>query len=176
MTDWHFHPNLVDLIIVCFVALSIVISLMRGFIREALSLTTLVLAIYVAFTFSTTLAETLSGIISSASTRTVVAFIGLFLVVFISGAVVNILISRLVSVSGFGLIDRILGVFFGAARGIIVLGLIIMLIKGTSLTERGWWRHSELIPLFTPLTTALENLFPKESKTTNAPMLHEKKQ
>lgn len=169
------HLNLVDFIILGFIVLSIIISLLRGFVREALSLVTLLIAVYVAFSLSSSVAPILSGMISSESTRTVVAFIGLFLLILIAGAIINFLIGRLISVSGFGPFDRLLGILFGAARGILVLALLVLMIQGTSLTERGWWRHSQLIPLFEPVTAMMKDLFPKQAKQVDALMLHEEK-
>lgn len=170
-----FHLNVADFIILGIITLSILISLLRGFIREALSLATWLIAAYLAFTFSHSLSDSLSGLISSDSTRTVVAFVGIFLFIVIFGAIFNFFIGRLITVSGLGLIDRFLGLFFGAARGILVVALVVMMIKGTSLIDRKWWQQSQLIPQFQPITATMEDLFPNQAEKVDALMLHEEK-
>lgn len=168
------HLNTADFIIIGFILLSVLISLSRGFVREALSLATWVIAAYVAFTYAHDSADLLKGMIENPHTRTIVAFAALFLFVVIVGGLFNYFVGRVISISGLGFFDRILGIVFGAARGILVVALVIIMIKGTSLVERGWWRHSQLIPLFSPLTLSLESLFPKHSDEKLI-MLHEQK-
>jgi membrane protein required for colicin V production len=166
----HFitHLNVADFIIAGIVLLSILISLLRGFIREALSLATWLIGVYLAFTLSTPLSEALSGVISSSSTRMVIAFVGIFLSIVILGAILNFFVGKLITVTGLGLIDRLLGVIFGAARGILVIALVLLMIKGSSLTDRSWWRHSQLIPEFAPITLKMEALFPKKAELEKA--------
>lgn len=169
-----FHLNTTDFIIIGFILLSVLISLSRGFVREALSLLTWLLAAYVAFTYAHESADLIKGMIQNPHTRTIVAFVALFLFVVIVGGLFNYFVGRVISISGLGFFDRILGIAFGAARGILVVALIIIMIKGTSLVERGWWRHSQLIPQFTPLTQTMEDLFPKQAEDKLI-MLHEEK-
>jgi membrane protein required for colicin V production len=166
----HFIVNLnvADFIIAGIVLLSILISLLRGFIREALSLATWLIGAYLAFTLSTPLSEALSGVISSSSTRMVIAFAGIFLSIVILGAILNFFVGKLITVTGLGLIDRLLGVIFGAARGILVIALILLMIKGSSLTDRSWWRHSQLIPEFAPIILKMAALFPNKVELEKA--------
>jgi len=154
--------NVADSIIIGIVAISVVVSLLRGFVREALSLATWVIAVYVAYEFSGALGGQLASIIKSGSTRTVVAFIGIFVVIMIGGAILNFFIGRLISVSGLGLLDRLLGVLFGIARGLLMVALVVLMIQASPLAERHWWRESQLIPELLPVTKMMQDLFPKD--------------
>lgn len=154
--------NVADFIVVGIVGISVVVSLLRGFVREALSLVTWIIAVYVAYEFSSTIGGQLAGFIKSGSTRTVVAFIGIFLVIMIAGAILNFFIGRLISVSGLGIVDRLLGVLFGVARGILMVALVVLMIQASPLAERHWWRESQLIPQVLPITKTMQNLFPKD--------------
>ena len=164
MMDFFTQFNTADFVILGVITLSVLISLLRGFVREALSLTTWLIAAYLAFTFSSSVGEKLSGMISSAPTRTIVAFIAILVGVMILGAILNFFIARIITLSGLGIFDRFLGIFFGAARGFLLLALVILMIQGTSLTERKWWQGSQLIPLFQPLTAEMAGLFPKQTE------------
>jgi membrane protein required for colicin V production len=175
MIDFVTNLNTADFIIVGIIVLSVLISLLRGFIRESLSLLTWLIAAYLAFSLSAGLGEKLSGMISSSSTRMVVAFIGIFLVVIIVGAILSFFISRLISLTGLGLIDRLLGIIFGAARGILMVALVVLMIKGSSMTDRDWWKGSQLIPQFQPITAGMESLFPKQAEQVDALMHNEDK-
>ncbi len=157
-----FALNVADFIIIGIVALSVIISLLRGFIREALSLATWIIAAYLAYTLSSSTGLLLSDYISSAATRSGVAFVGIFLAIIIVGAIVNFFIGRLISVSGLGLVDRLLGVVFGVLRGVLMIALVILMFQASSLTERQWWRHSQLIPVIEPISHQMQELFPKD--------------
>lgn len=154
--------NVADLIIVGIIGISVVVSLMRGFVREALSLATWIIAVYVAYQFSSVLGGQLAGFIKSGSTRTAVAFIGIFLLIVIAGAILNFFIGRLISVSGLGLVDRLLGVLFGVVRGILMVALVVLMIQASPLAERHWWQESQLIPQLLPMTKKMQDLFPKD--------------
>lgn len=164
MIDFLINLNVTDYIILGIIVLSVLISLSRGFIREALSLTTWLIAAYLAFTMSTNLSDQLSGYISSSSIRMIVSFLAIFLAIIIAGAILSFFISKLISFSGLGFIDRFLGILFGAARGILLVALVLLMIQGTSLVERDWWKSSQLIPEFKPIISAMEDLFPKEAE------------
>lgn len=166
MIDLLINLNLTDFIILGLIILSVIISISRGFIREALSLTTWLIAAYLAFTLSSGLGEKLSGVISSSSIRMVVAFLAIFLSIVIIGAFLSFFLSKLISISGLGLIDRILGILFGAARGILLVALLVLMIQGTAFTDRDWWKSSQLIPEFKPITSAMEELIPKDVENT----------
>ncbi len=168
MIDFLINLNMTDYIILGIIILSVIISLSRGFIREALSLTTWLIAIYLAFTLSSGLSERLSGFISSSSIRMIIAFSGIFLLIVLAGAVLSFFVNKLISISGLGFIDRLLGILFGAARGILLVALVVLMIQGTALVDRDWWKTSQLIPQFKPLTSAMEDLFPKEIEKTES--------
>ncbi len=140
--------NWADWVFVGVISLSGLISLKRGFIKEALSLLTWVAAFIIARTFSDNLQVVLSSQISTPSIRAVIAFALLFLATLIVGAVVNRLISELVKITGLTATDRILGIVFGVGRGIIVSIVAIALMRYTPLPNDPWWSESILIKRF----------------------------
>src|SRR5690606_34792426 len=120
--------NWADWTIVAILVLSALISVKRGFVREALSLATWVAAILVAMIFGGRLAILLVDHIDTPSLRELVAFTLLFVGTLLVGALVNYVISTLVKVTGLSGTDRLLGMCFGLARGaIIVMALLIFL-------------------------------------------------
>ncbi len=138
--------NEIDWIILGILALSMLISIKRGFVREALSLVTWVAAFVVARLFSAELAPYLANYIAASSTRLVAAFVLLFVMTLIVGAMINHLVCELIRLTGLSGTDRLLGMFFGLARGVIVLVVAVALVKLTPLSKDKWWEESTLIP------------------------------
>jgi membrane protein required for colicin V production len=138
-----------DIGIASIVAISGLISLVRGFVKEAMSLVIWVLAYVVAMTFSERLSELLINVIQLASLRQLAAWGGLFVATLLVGAMINYLLGKLVISTGLGGTDRTLGLVFGVFRGLlIVLAVVIMLPQAIPVDQDPWWQESTLIPVF----------------------------
>lgn len=151
----------VDWGIIAIIVLSGLISLKRGFIKEALSLLIWVLAFVIARMFSANMATLLVDYIDVATIRYAAAFAILFAATLMVGALVNYLIGTLVRITGLSGTDRVLGIIFGLARGALLIVVAIALIKHTPLTESLWWSQSALIPEFLMLEQWSFELFGK---------------
>lgn len=165
--------NWADYVIIGIVILSAIISLVRGFVKEALSLIVWVLAFWIALNFCTELARLLESHIETPSLRLGVGFLLLFLVVLIIGSFVNYLLGQLVKKTGLTGTDRMLGVLFGVARGIILVALLILLAGLTSIPQDPWWQNSALLPKFQGITNWLQSgdlpTYVKENFVLNFP-------
>lgn len=152
--------NWADYTILGVVGFSTVVSLARGFVRESLSLITWVIAFWVAFNFATQLATLLTGYIQSPSLRILAGFGILFVATLILGAIVNYILGQLVDKTGLSGTDRVLGLVFGAARGMLVITVLLMLARLTPMPEEPWWEASLLISYFHPLEIWLHGVLP----------------
>lgn len=135
----------VDWVVIAVIAVSTLISLKRGFVREALSLVIWVSAFIIARTFHPHLQTLLAGTIETESVRLIAAFGILFIGTLIVGAIISNLIAALVRVTGLTATDRVLGMCFGMARGLIVVVVAVALLRYTPVTGDTWWRTSPLI-------------------------------
>lgn len=145
----------VDWIIIGIIALSTVVSLWRGATREIFSLITWAAAIYIGVKFAGHLDGIFSSLIQTQSVRFAVGFIVLFLLVMIVGGLLNHLLSRFISLTGLTFLDRILGVVFGVARGILILTVMVVLAKYTTVPKDSWWQSSQLLPHFNGISDKL---------------------
>lgn len=139
--------NWADWIILAILVVSSLISLKRGFVKEALSLLNWVIAFFVAMAFRDVLSVLLSSYISTPSVRDMVAFATLFAATLIVGAMLNNLVSELVRLTGLSGTDRTFGMIFGLLRGFVIVMAIILLVPMiVPIDQDGWWQQSLLIP------------------------------
>ena len=153
--------NWADWGIIAIIVLSGLISLKRGFIKEALSLLIWVLAFVIARMFSANMTTLLVDYIDVPTIRYAAAFAILFAATLMVGALVNYLISTLVRITGLSGTDRVLGIIFGLGRGALLVVVAVALIKHTPLTDAMWWAQSVLIPEFLMLEEWSFELFGK---------------
>lgn len=138
----------VDYAILGIIGLSAAISLVRGFVREALSLAAWIVALWVAFGFFKNFAEFLAPYISVPSVRLVAAFSILLVLTLLLGALANYLAAQLIQKTGLSGTDRIIGILFGAARGVAIVVLLVLAAGVTPLPKDFWWKQSLLIGHF----------------------------
>jgi membrane protein required for colicin V production len=141
--------GVVDWIILGVIIVSTLLSIRRGFLKEALSLGTLIIAVIVARTFGSQVSTLLVDMIEIASVRAGVAYALLFFGTLVVGGLINRLLAEVVKISGFGSTDHFLGMFFGLARGgLIVLVAIAVCYYLIPVQQNSWWQDSALIPHF----------------------------
>lgn len=148
----------VDWAIIAIIAVSSLISLSRGFVKEALSLLTWIVAGAVAWMFGGALSHHLGDFIETPSARVIAACAILFIVTLLVGALINYLIGELIRVTGLSGTDRLLGMVFGAARGGLLVVVLVGLLSLAPVQEDPWWRQSTLLPHFLMVADWSKNL------------------
>jgi len=144
------------------ILLSALISLARGFVREAFSLAIWVLAFWVSWSFFRDLEVPMRAWIGSPTARLGIAFAVLMITTLTVGGLVNYLIIQLVERTGMSGTDRLIGMVFGAARGVLLVAVLVLLAGLTPLPEESWWLDSSLVGYFEELAFWLRDLLPPE--------------
>lgn len=140
--------NWVDITIIGIIAFSASVSIIRGFIREALSLVSWVLAFFIAGHFYTYITQYLTYF-ENDMIRIAVAITILFFATLLVCSFVSYVIGQLVQKTGLSGTDRVLGICFGVLRGILVVAALLFLVDTfTSLSKSPYWTESQLIPHF----------------------------
>lgn len=131
-----------DYVFLTIVGVSVLLSIMRGFIREILSLAGWIAAFVIARMYSVQVAELLPANIPSESLRILAAFVILFFAVLLLASLLTIALSLLFKNIGLNWLDRLLGAFFGLARGGLIAMLLVLLAGLTSLPQDARWKNA----------------------------------
>lgn len=141
----------VDYAILLVVVFSGLISLLRGFVREAVSLVGWIAAFLVARQFYLPFSNylNLSENLANPTIRYALAAVILFVLTLFLVAMIGMALSRLLDNAGLSQVDRALGFIFGAARGVLIAAALLFLMAVfTHFPKEPWWKASVLIPHF----------------------------
>jgi membrane protein required for colicin V production len=152
-----------DLIILGIIVLSALISLIRGFVKESISLITWIVAGFIAFRYFSAMASLLEPYVSAPTVRSIAAFAILFVSTLIVGAIVNFIMSQLVSKTGLSGTDKALGVVFGGARGVLIVIMVVLLASLTPMPEAQWWQDSAMVGFFQQLAEWVKGIIPADA-------------
>ena len=138
--------NTVDYILVALVAVSGLVGVLRGFIREALSVLVWILAVWGAARYGGLVGPLLDGFLQEPALQLwagrTLTFVGLLF----AGSLLGWLVGYLIRNSAVTGTDRVLGLLFGLARGVIVIILVVLVLKQGGFAAESWWQGSKLIP------------------------------
>jgi membrane protein required for colicin V production len=125
-----------DVLILLVLLGSTLIGLLRGFVREAVSLAFWVLAIWAAWKFAPLVEPHLGGLLADPSVAPWVGRLVILVLVLLSGWVVGMLLSYFTRSAGLGPL----------ARGMVLTGLMIIGGELLHLNQEDWWHRSRLVP------------------------------
>lgn len=154
--------TVLDLFILFVIAVSVLIGVFRGFIRESLSLISWIIAFSAAFLLAESASVYFEPYIGAPAIRVVAAFATLFIGTLLVASVVSHLLYRLFIATAIAGSDRALGGVFGLARAAALLGAFILFAGITALPEETWWRQSVLVGFFDPVVLLLRDLLPDD--------------
>lgn len=140
-----------DYAILAVVAISVLVGVLRGFIKEVFSLLVWAAAFLVAYQFGGDVAAMMEDAVSLPSARSAMGFTGLFVAVLLVGGLLNYLLGRLVASTGLSGTDRLLGGAFGAARGLGLVVAVLLVAGFTPIPADPWWQESRSIARLMPL-------------------------
>jgi len=153
--------SIADVVIAVAIVISIGVGIFRGFVKEAISIVTLLVAIWAAMNFGAYAGRWSESWVESEGLQLWVGRILVFIVILIVGGLVGWAFSRLVRLSALNGTDRSLGALFGFCRGALLLGVFIIGGQLASFDQDNWWRNSKLIPYGTAVADWIRVMAPK---------------
>lgn len=150
-----------DLIALTIIGISIIISMLRGLAAEILSLISWVAAFWCAKEMSTFVASFLPFDLQMTSVRLVIAFVLTFFCVWLTTALLRMLLTGLLDASGLGGVNRMLGSLFGLARGTLIVTVLTLIAGFTDLPLTPMWKDSLLKTPFERIVLSLKPWLPE---------------
>lgn len=136
----------VDYFLIALAAISCIVGVVRGLVREVISLCTWVAAVWLSWEFAGAVEPHLGGVLAEDSVRTWAARALIFIAVVLIGTAIGALAARFMRSSIFSGLDRLGGGVFGVLRSLVIIGLLVILCHALRLTGEPWWRDSLLRP------------------------------
>jgi membrane protein required for colicin V production len=151
-----------DYAVAAIIGLSMVLGAIRGLVREVLSLAAWVVAFVAAGLFGGWLAGHLPEEIPTPELRLMAGYLAVFLAFLVLMSLAAIVASKLVKAAGLGAEDRVLGVVFGAARGMLIVTVLVLAAGLTSLPKYPAWRDALLSSPLEALASEIKQWLPGE--------------
>lgn len=161
------HFTSLDYILIAILLVSVVVSFFRGFLREAISLITWFVAFIAALKFAPMVSGYLQHSIENDTIRYILSAAAIFIIVMIVGMLMNKLAHALVTTSGLGVVDHLLGFIFGALRGILFCGILLLILQASPAQSSNWVAHSILAPYFQPALVHFSKWIPADVRTVS---------
>ena len=149
-----------DYLVIFVLICSIVISTLRGLVKEALSLASWIVSFIVANAYGEILAKLLPEVIPTYSLRLIAAFVMLFIGTRILMSLLSMAVTALIKASGLNLVDRGLGGLFGLARGLLIVLTAVLLCGMTAIPQQAFWKNALLSPLAETLARTAKPFLP----------------
>ncbi len=154
-----------DIIVLLLIGGGVVMGLIRGFVTEVLSLFAWAAAIFALKLLHGPVAGLLVHVVKSPSGAAVLSFVLVFAVVFLGGKMVAASLGQRTKKSVLGSVDRLLGLGFGAVKGLIGVTLLFMagnlvfdLIHGGLAPRPDWVSRARTYPLLQASRRAIDDL------------------
>jgi membrane protein required for colicin V production len=135
-----------DIAIAIVIAVSIAVGFFRGFVKEAMSIASLLVAIWAAFNFGAQVGTLGDSWLSSPELQLWFGRVLIFVVVLMVGGLLSWGVAKLVRLSVLSGTDRVLGMIFGLVRGAVLVAVLVMGGQYSNLDQNNWWQNSILIP------------------------------
>ncbi len=152
---------IIDIIIAVALSISIIVGFMRGFVKESISIATLVIAIWAALYFGPVVGNVSDSWLSSDELQVWFGRMLVFGVVLAVGGLLGWGISKLVRLSVLSGLDRMLGSLFGIVRGILLTALFVIGGQFAGFDNDDWWLRSRLLPHVEVIADWIKIMAPK---------------
>lgn len=137
-----------DYAIIAILAASVLLGAWRGMVSEVLSLASWVVAFLVAREWGEQVGtQLLAPYLTVTFWQIAGGWILLFIATILAVSILRALLRKTLHAIGLGFFDRMLGMVFGAARGILLILLLVAIGGMTKLPEESWWRQARFAPL-----------------------------
>lgn len=152
----------IDIVIIAIFALSILVGIYRGFVKETLSVVSWVLAAFAAFQFGEQASVYIKPYVKQEPLDLAIAYVAVFLISLILFSIISHIISQVFESSGMKGVDRSIGSLFGILRAAAIIVALILVGRFMAMDNQQWWIDSKFIPYFEPLVDWFKSYLPAD--------------
>ncbi len=153
--------TLLDYAVLAIAGVSVLLGVIRGFVREVIALASWVAAFVGASAYGGTVASLLAQQIPDEKWRVLAAVVAVFVVVLVAVNVVALLASKLIKSAGLGVEDRVLGSVFGLVRGVLIVLVLVLGAGLTVLPRQPVWKDAMLAAPLEKLAELVKQWLPQ---------------
>ncbi len=167
------NVQLLDLVSLALIAFLGIKGIFRGFVKETFGLIGLIGGIYVASRYAQAAGEFLDTNIFHLQNKNslyLIGFIAALIAFWLVAVMIGNVLGRLVSSSGLGIVDRILGFFVGAAKVFMIFSIIIYVLNSIPIFKQSVqniFSGSMMYPYFTAMGAKIVQFDPAKLSTNS---------
>jgi len=120
--------NAFDIAVIVIISFCLIRGLFRGLIGEVSGIIGVVAGFYGAYTYYPLITPYAEKWIENPGIRNLTAFFLLFCAILVIVSLISILIRKVLKLVFLGWVDRIFGLVFGAAKGVLVVSVLFIMI------------------------------------------------
>ena len=154
--------TLLDNAVFTIVGVSMLLGVIRGFVREVIALGSWVVAFIVSSAYGGDVAPLLAQQIPDEKWRVLAAVVAVFVVVLVVVNIMAMLASKLIKSAGLAIEDRLLGSVFGLARGVLVVLVLVLGAGLTVLPRQPVWKDAMLAAPLVKLAEIVKPWLPQD--------------
>lgn len=158
--------TILDGIVLIVVLISATLAMVRGFVREVLSVASWVAAAAAAYYFYRPLLPLITPYVESRTVSTIIAVAAIFFVALIIASYITMRIADFVIDSRVGAFDRILGFIFGAVRGVLLLVIALLFFNWLVPHPPNWVSQAATKPFLDGVGRSLMAALPEDAEAT----------
>jgi membrane protein required for colicin V production len=151
-----------DAIVIVVVLISAVLAMVRGLVREVLSIASWAVAAAAGYFFYKPLVPLVQPYVEKQIVAVIISVAVIFFVALIVASYITMKISDFVIDSRVGAIDRALGFVFGAVRGLLLLVITFIFFNWLVHPEPPWVASARSEPMLMALGDRLMDAIPKD--------------
>lgn len=152
--------NALDWVVIVVLAVSVILSLMRGLVTEIFSLGSWIVAIIAGKWGTPIVAPLLPMDVQNENLSYFAGFVVVFLVVMVVVLLLGRLVKSAVGAVGLGGADRLVGGIFGLLRGVVILVGLTLAAGLTSLPQTDFWKNAVSSRFLEVLAMSMQPLLP----------------
>jgi membrane protein required for colicin V production len=154
--------NWMDIVILIILLVTLVLGLMKGFVRQIIGLAAVVVGLLLAATYYLPVSRGVSRVVAAGKWSELIAFLLVFLAVLVAGWLISFLVSKLIR-GPLRFIDHLFGGALGLLKGVLICGVIVFALHAFPVDKKAL-SESKLAPYCYWISKGIVQLIPQELK------------